>query len=333
MAEEETDIELDVNGNIETGELVSVSPTDDDLKPVLEVDDDTPPPPLPPSEPSTDKPTTNTNGCSKKKKNAIVAVVGLAACAAIIGLGLGFGLSGNKNSNNDASATDSSNGNSNTATEDSVYDSSDPYDAVIIGAGWAGISAIHTLQSEGIQHILVLEAANYIGGRTKSVNSDGSTNNPNTTTTNIPYDIGGEWLYNTGGDVTGALYDDGLLEGLLENDKKTVLQLDGNQQFYQQKRNASTGEVTTEVLEDAEEMMADVWGDFLKFRDDRWDELDGVNYAGASSFLIVCFVFCSWVNLCFIRCMMLTFDSHNVILTTCIMHFSPSPRRCNRQLH
>lgn len=128
--------------------------------------------------------------------------------------------------------------------------------------------------------MIVLEAADYIGGRAKSVNKDGTTNNPNTPNTNIPYDIGAEWLYNTGGDITGALYDDGLLDGLLENDKKTVMQLEGIQQFYQQKRDTNTGEVTTEVLEDADDWMEDIWGAFLQFRENRWDELDGLSYAG-----------------------------------------------------
>ena len=39
------------------------------------------------------------------------------------------------------------------------------YDAVIVGAGWAGISAAKVLLDGGVDNILVLEANNYIGGR------------------------------------------------------------------------------------------------------------------------------------------------------------------------
>src|SRR6056300_999962 len=38
------------------------------------------------------------------------------------------------------------------------------YDAVIVGAGWAGIKAAQTLIENGVENILVLEAHNYIGG-------------------------------------------------------------------------------------------------------------------------------------------------------------------------
>ena len=39
------------------------------------------------------------------------------------------------------------------------------YDAVIVGAGWAGISAAKELVEGGVENILVLEAHDYIGGR------------------------------------------------------------------------------------------------------------------------------------------------------------------------
>ena len=39
------------------------------------------------------------------------------------------------------------------------------YDAVIVGAGWAGIKAAATLLENGVENILVLEATDYIGGR------------------------------------------------------------------------------------------------------------------------------------------------------------------------
>lgn len=39
------------------------------------------------------------------------------------------------------------------------------YDAVIVGAGWAGISAAKALLDNGVDNVLVLEAHDYIGGR------------------------------------------------------------------------------------------------------------------------------------------------------------------------
>ena len=39
------------------------------------------------------------------------------------------------------------------------------YDAVVVGAGWAGIRAAETLIKGGVDNILVLEANGYIGGR------------------------------------------------------------------------------------------------------------------------------------------------------------------------
>ena len=49
----------------------------------------------------------------------------------------------------------------------SIYASSgmQQYDAVIVGAGWAGISAAKALLEDGVENILVLEANDYIGGR------------------------------------------------------------------------------------------------------------------------------------------------------------------------
>ncbi len=39
------------------------------------------------------------------------------------------------------------------------------YDAVIVGAGWAGISATKELLKDDVDNVLVLEAHDYIGGR------------------------------------------------------------------------------------------------------------------------------------------------------------------------
>lgn len=60
------------------------------------------------------------------------------------------------------------------------------YDAVVIGAGWAGLGAARTLNSAGISNILVLEGRNYIGGRSRTV-----TLNDGTTTV----ELGSQWIH------------------------------------------------------------------------------------------------------------------------------------------
>mmetsp|Transcript_19901 Transcript_19901/g.23049 ORF Transcript_19901/g.23049 Transcript_19901/m.23049 type:complete len:566 (+) Transcript_19901:254-1951(+) len=71
------------------------------------------------------------------------------------------------------------------------------YDVVIIGAGWAGISAAMTLLSKGITNFKILEASDYIGGRSRTVYE--SFNGEE-----IPIDLGSMWLH---GGVDNPLYD------------------------------------------------------------------------------------------------------------------------------
>ncbi|KAL7526846.1 hypothetical protein ACHAXR_001678, partial [Thalassiosira sp. AJA248-18] len=150
---------------------------------------------------------------------------------------------------------------------------------VIIGAGWAGIRATETLINAGVTSFIVLEANDYIGGRAKSINEDGTPNNPNTAQTNIPIDLGCEWLYDTGNVMATTLVDGGYMDGALEGDKETNIRLNGV--FYQQKRNKN-GDLSTEILKDSEEWMNEIWGGFLGFRTDNLDDdLVGSSYADA----------------------------------------------------
>ncbi|EJK72478.1 hypothetical protein THAOC_05988, partial [Thalassiosira oceanica] len=73
-------------------------------------------------------------------------------------------------------------------------------EAVIVGAGWAGISAAIDLQNSGHSSLLILEANDYVGGRSKSENSDGTLNAPpaELPSNNVPIDMGSEWLYQSG---------------------------------------------------------------------------------------------------------------------------------------
>ena len=73
-------------------------------------------------------------------------------------------------------------------------------EAVIVGAGWAGISTARDLQNSGHSSLLILEADDYVGGRSKSNNSDGTLNDPppDLPSNNVPIEMGSEWLYQTG---------------------------------------------------------------------------------------------------------------------------------------
>ena len=62
------------------------------------------------------------------------------------------------------------------------------YDVIIVGSGWAGIAAARKLSLNEVDNFIVLEARDYIGGRSRSINlSDGQ-----------PVDIGSSWVFNIG---------------------------------------------------------------------------------------------------------------------------------------
>ncbi|KAL9183285.1 hypothetical protein ACHAXT_005072 [Thalassiosira profunda] len=165
------------------------------------------------------------------------------------------------------------------AADQSWPEPTEIYDAIIVGAGWAGIKAAETLVDAGITNILVLEANNYVGGRSKSYNSnDGSHNNPDFVgdASNMPYDLGSEWLYNTGSDQEDALEGAGYLDALLDNPKDTAVPMEKGYAFYIERPDG-----TTTPLEEGGEWIDEVWGGFLDFRDNRYDLLEGLSYAGA----------------------------------------------------
>ena len=162
-----------------------------------------------------------------------------------------------------------------TATQNDVpTDEEDIYDAVIVGAGWAGIRAALTLLEEGVSSILVLEASDYLGGRSKSVNSDGSINKGTLlgNSSNIPIDMGSEWQYTDGNEMDDYLKYNGLLEGIdLENTKDDVF---GN--YYTQSK-STNGTITTEIMEDTSPLY-DVWNGWLDFREEKLEEVDDISW-------------------------------------------------------
>ena len=76
-----------------------------------------------------------------------------------------------------------------------------------------------------------------------------------------------------------------LVPGVLNGDKDSVNILPAT--WYQQTRDGDSGEVTTAVLENAEEWMEEIWyNGFLQFYDNRYNQLEGLSYEGSS--LCVC---------------------------------------------
>merc|ERR1712072_959693 len=65
------------------------------------------------------------------------------------------------------------------------------YDAVIVGAGWAGISAAAELLNKGVDSILILEANNYIGGRSHTITNFATSPQGK----DVPFELGSEFLF------------------------------------------------------------------------------------------------------------------------------------------
>ncbi|EJK72061.1 hypothetical protein THAOC_06447, partial [Thalassiosira oceanica] len=137
-----------------------------------------------------------------------------------------------------------------------------------IGAGWAGIAAVQELHEKGISNVLVLEAEDYIGGRSKSFNlGDGSINRSpfELSDDNIPLDIGSEWLYDSG-DILDFLWDETELLSRVDLDDETDYWLPlSHSQFYRQ-----TPDGTTKRMSDGKqnELYYTIWTEFDDFRYD-----------------------------------------------------------------
>jgi len=140
------------------------------------------------------------------------------------------------------------------------------YDAVVIGAGWAGLKALQTLLDSGISSILVLEANGYIGGRAKSINTNGPVNSPDLVgaSDNIPTETGCEWLYLNYGQMEKTLKNSGMIEPVFANDhRKKRYSIDfHNAVYYAQTVNAN-GITETKVVENITTTLKErVWDTF-----------------------------------------------------------------------
>ena len=150
------------------------------------------------------------------------------------------------------------------------------YDAVVVGAGWAGIRAAKTLIDAGISSVLVLEANDYVGGRVKSINIDNSINDPTKLhdMTNIPIDMGGEWLYDDN-DMALLLERHGYLNNIeLHSDKDEFLDLYSAQYYLSSDGNSKKARILSVAEE--KKLYETVWNAYLKFREEQLVTVKGV---------------------------------------------------------
>jgi hypothetical protein len=162
------------------------------------------------------------------------------------------------------------------------------YDAVVIGAGWAGIRALETLNGGGATNVLVLEATGAVGGRCRSVNGDGSTNDPEAEDPPMEvHDLGAGWLY-SGTAMSNVLEEGGYLDsgGVLDGPADTSVPMGlGSGRFYRQTYDNDDDDaatVTTSAMDltASAEQMEEVWGGFHEFRTNRLSEMGGMSYEG-----------------------------------------------------
>ena len=144
------------------------------------------------------------------------------------------------------------------------------YDAVIIGAGWAGLRAAQILSEAGVGSVLILDAENQPGGRSRSVVTEGFPN--------VPTDLGSEWLFR---EYSGQ---GAYLEGVgLINDYSKTDSVDTNSEWgltYLQ-----TADGSAEVWKEGDQLGMELWRDFLTFKKNLLKALGDVTYARESSTL------------------------------------------------
>ncbi|KAL3936012.1 MAG: hypothetical protein SGBAC_008583 [Bacillariaceae sp.] len=100
-----------------------------------------------------------------------------------------------KSSTNNVITQNNNNDNALQKNTDTLGLSSDEIlDVVIIGAGWAGISAAATLKKKGIESFKVLEAKGHIGGRSY-------THHENWEGQDVACDLGSMWIQNAKGNL------------------------------------------------------------------------------------------------------------------------------------
>ena len=143
---------------------------------------------------------------------------------------------------------------------------------VIIGAGWAGLRAAEVLTENDVTNYIVLEANDYIGGRAKSINQDGSVNAIDTGASNIPMDAGCAWLSDDNSRMSTYFRDEEWVDTSLDVNTATPLAVG---ELYRQSLDAE-GNLVAEPVEGSLDYINEVWGQVLTYREN--NDVEGKSY-------------------------------------------------------
>ncbi len=147
------------------------------------------------------------------------------------------------------------------------------YDAVIIGAGWSGIRAALVLKGSGYKNILILEANDYVGGRSKYA----TTTKVKRDDSPISVDIGSEWIY-PGTSLYYKLEREGLIDETIEQNELYTEMGQSPGKLYTQKV-SNDGTVSTVELD--EDDLDSIWGKFVSFREQFINSQGDLGYTAA----------------------------------------------------
>jgi monoamine oxidase len=131
------------------------------------------------------------------------------------------------------------------------------YDAIVVGAGWAGLKAVETLLADGVSSVLVLEANDYIGGRARTING---------VIPGVPIDLGCEWLYKDGNEDMASVINNLSLVDWNPSPSYDPYDTD-SLTFYRQSINEDST-IATDRMSDADELedMERLWSGESGFR-------------------------------------------------------------------
>lgn len=94
------------------------------------------------------------------------------------------------------------------------------YDAVIVGAGWAGLGAAKSLKESGLENILILEARDRIGGRSHTITDFYPDSDD-------PVELGSEFLYTRWSNDIVDIFDRGSIRHAVFRDSYATFTSDG----------------------------------------------------------------------------------------------------------
>ncbi|KAL7536166.1 hypothetical protein ACHAWF_005382 [Thalassiosira exigua] len=151
------------------------------------------------------------------------------------------------------------------------------YHAIVIGAGWSGIHAAKLLRKYKA-NVLVLEATDYLGGRSKTAYSDA--------VPGIPTDLGSEWLYD-GTHLFEHLKNESLIDIPLKGPKDTN-PLCAAEYYYAGGRDAGGNLTAARRWDAGDKWRAQrLWSKFVDFKEKLVEHGGDVSYGDAMEQFLV----------------------------------------------